>query len=694
MAAQIHKLLEKVRIPADLISGLDPDLSKSRKLYPVFRDKEELPSATSISEALKQHLEQSAYLIVLCSPEAASSHWVNEEVKYFQRLGRGDRILCLVVRRDQVVPGAALDALFPVALRAENGDLPLAADLTQPDTTVSKEVARLAAGILGVSFDLLYRRERRRRRRVAAVLAASAIAISLPLGVGWFYSQRLAAMNEFQSLVNSSLYLAEQSQAAVERLDYEGAVAIALEGMPDNTRGQERPLVPKLQAALSRSFWKLPDLKTIGDGSTGLAAVLTDSGVVSLNLKNAEEWAVYTDGVESELSLPQDITTADIAGDGNFIAAGTQGGELHILSRMGESSNVVSAHSDTVMQVRISNLADRIATLGGDGYVRVWAQDGSELMSQLFDGGALSISFSRDGELLVVGSWQQVSIWKIGSKQPIFTERFEMQSVTAATISPDNRLIAINVDGEVKIIEFGIRYERGRFDAPGEFLNFLDFNSAGDMLLGHQVEGVTHVWDLESYASIGEFLDGNFDEASARFSSSGETVVLSDGPRLWKPGAGPRAMPGPPSGWANASSRAIHNGNIARYDSRSQSTELITRSGKKVSLKMESDGPLTLDVSSDEEIIATADSVKTQFWDAEGNELLTVPRPASYIKFSDDQKLLLAQSDNVFWAHDRPILGQELVTAARQKLSRCLDEAERAALKLAPASDVEPNYCK
>ena len=67
------------------------------KLFPVFRDREELSSSSDLNEQIKAALAQSADLIVICSPNSANSHWVNEEILAFKRMGREDRVLALIV---------------------------------------------------------------------------------------------------------------------------------------------------------------------------------------------------------------------------------------------------------------------------------------------------------------------------------------------------------------------------------------------------------------------------------------------------------------------------------------------------------------------------------------------------------------------------------------------------------------------
>ncbi len=71
----------------------------------------------------------SACQIVICSPQAAKSKWVNEEILAFKRLGREDRIFCLIVGGEPNatdMPGREDEECFPPALRfrlGQDGDL-------------------------------------------------------------------------------------------------------------------------------------------------------------------------------------------------------------------------------------------------------------------------------------------------------------------------------------------------------------------------------------------------------------------------------------------------------------------------------------------------------------------------------------------------------------------------------------------
>jgi hypothetical protein len=94
------------------------------RLAPVFRDREELATATNLGETLTRALAVSAALVVICSPAAARSRWVNEEILTFKRLGREDRIFCLIVAGEpgaSVRPGTPEEECFPNALIYRTG---------------------------------------------------------------------------------------------------------------------------------------------------------------------------------------------------------------------------------------------------------------------------------------------------------------------------------------------------------------------------------------------------------------------------------------------------------------------------------------------------------------------------------------------------------------------------------------------
>ena len=130
-AAWLHRALETYRVPKRLIGNKGQFGTVPGKLSPVFRDRDELSSATDLSEKITNALAESETLVVICSPASAQSRWVNEEIRQFRALGRSDRVLCVIVDGD-AQSGDPDHACFPPALLENEDGLkhePLAADI-------------------------------------------------------------------------------------------------------------------------------------------------------------------------------------------------------------------------------------------------------------------------------------------------------------------------------------------------------------------------------------------------------------------------------------------------------------------------------------------------------------------------------------------------------------------------------------
>ncbi len=194
-ARWLHRSLEGYRVPKRLVGRETGMGNVPPKLAPVFRDREELASATDLGNKLTEALESSAVQIVICSMASAKSHWVNEEIKAFKRLGRSDRIFSLIVDGEPYSSGKeGIEHFecFPPALcfkLGEDGELsdepaePIAADARQGKDGKANARVKLLAGILGLGFDDLRQRELQRRNRRLALITGSAV-VGMVVAIG------------------------------------------------------------------------------------------------------------------------------------------------------------------------------------------------------------------------------------------------------------------------------------------------------------------------------------------------------------------------------------------------------------------------------------------------------------------------------------------------------------------------------
>ena len=84
-AERLHRAVETFAIDKDMVGRKTSVGPVPKTLRPVFRDREDFSGGHTLTEATVAALDASAALIVLCSPAAAASHYVNEEVRLFMR---------------------------------------------------------------------------------------------------------------------------------------------------------------------------------------------------------------------------------------------------------------------------------------------------------------------------------------------------------------------------------------------------------------------------------------------------------------------------------------------------------------------------------------------------------------------------------------------------------------------------------
>jgi hypothetical protein len=260
----LHKALETYNIPKAIRGKPNRDGKVPDKLFPIFRDREELPTATDLGAVISNAIEGSAYLIVICSPRSAKSMWVNQEIINFKRLGRENRVLAIIVDGEPNgidKPGMEDIECFPEALKyvvGEDGELssertePIAADAREGKDGKKNALVKLLAGLLGVNYDDLKQREKKRQQQ-RKILTTVAATVALAIGYGyWQYAKSI----EEQRLITESHSLAVQSQEALKEGDSKKAIELAIAGLPDDLQDPNRPWVEDAENALSQAMYQ------------------------------------------------------------------------------------------------------------------------------------------------------------------------------------------------------------------------------------------------------------------------------------------------------------------------------------------------------------------------------------------------------------------------------------------------------
>lgn len=166
-ARWLQASLERYRVPKRLVGKEGALGPVPERLRPVFRDREDLSSASDLTTELQTVLQHSDSLIVICSPASAASRWVNEEIRHYRKSGSEERIFALVVDGDPASKPGQGGCFPPALLESDDGAKrePLAADVRRYADGKHLSKLKILAGILGVRLDELRQRDAQRRMR-------------------------------------------------------------------------------------------------------------------------------------------------------------------------------------------------------------------------------------------------------------------------------------------------------------------------------------------------------------------------------------------------------------------------------------------------------------------------------------------------------------------------------------------------
>lgn len=280
VAENLHKQLESFHLPLN-VSRKKAKGTKTR-IKRIFRDKDELPIASDLATPIMSALQNSEFLIVICSPRAPQSQWVEREIDTFISMHGRANILAVLIE------GEPADS-FPPALLTDEKEVtladgtttvvkvpvePLAADVRGKDKrevlkNIKAETLRLAAPMFHCGYDDLKQRHRERKiKRTLRILAAISIFFVLFGSFSTFQALRIQKQSEqieLQSeeiktqyhdiLVASLNQEADNSLRLLEDGDRINSIQTALNALPKDSSDATTPYIPHAEYALSQALY-------------------------------------------------------------------------------------------------------------------------------------------------------------------------------------------------------------------------------------------------------------------------------------------------------------------------------------------------------------------------------------------------------------------------------------------------------
>ncbi len=204
IAKWLHSYLERYRLPKNLVGKQTSAGEVPARLTPIFRDQDELPASGNLGRELHEALADSLFLVVICSPTAARSKWVNEEIRQFKILHGNDKVLALIVDGE---PNSTLpeQECFAPALKYDvdsKGEIttqpcePIAADIRKNADGKRLASLKLISGLTGLKLDDLVQRDAARRVRTLILIStASFLAALFAVGLAVYANDRRIEAN-------------------------------------------------------------------------------------------------------------------------------------------------------------------------------------------------------------------------------------------------------------------------------------------------------------------------------------------------------------------------------------------------------------------------------------------------------------------------------------------------------------------
>lgn len=462
----------------------------------VFRDATDLTASPDLWGKVTDAMERARYLIVVLSPHAVASKWVDREVAHWLQHCGPDQLLFVVIdghltwdeyagRFDPDRSDVALPVLTqPGALTTE----PFYVDVTEdapwdPRAPMFREkVTDLAAPIHGkpkyelASEDLREQHRFRRLRRTAitglvllTVLALAAATIAIV--------QRQEAESQRNEAVR------QRNQAIALRLASDAESMLAGARARDDVRAIQQTLAAQKISP-----------------TAGTGAVLR-----TLNALSSTEKIIRTG---SPWDIPSDITPESLV-------------------RSAETAQVVFS-----MAVRPDG--HRIAT--GGIQLRVWDADTGKQVDLPFrtDRFALSMAYSPDGHRIVsINADSNIQLWDADIGTPIGDPLTgHTGDVKSVAFSPDgHRIASAGTDKTIRIWDADTRVPLVTLTGHEGAVRSVAFSSDGRRLVSGGNDATVRMWDVEQGQPIGEPMRRHTtDVVSVAFSPNGRRVVSGSAP--------------------------------------------------------------------------------------------------------------------------------------------------------------------
>ena len=432
----------------------------------IFRDKTSLSVNPALWSSICKTLDASEYFILLASPEAAESLWVQQEVDYWLDKESSDKLLIVLTDGDLQWSSQKGDFdwdrsnALPKNLAGVFAEEPLYLDLRwakkSEDLSLNhpqfrEAVSELSATLRGQSKDDLIGADVRFHRRAMRLAwsAASALFILLLFASAaafFAYQQKEVAEDQRNNAIEQRDRAERQRRvaqarqlAAQSQLVYNQSVGLLERSVLLAIESNKRVFSPESAQVLSQTVGLLP-----------------------------EQVARFFHN--------HNVNSASFSPDGKLLATGSDDWTVGIWHIVKKKLLARLIHIDRVMNVVFSRDGKYIAATGFNGTGQIW--------------GANNVDSSTNRDY----SWQPIGILEHGSvpTEISFTRDNDYVVICNSPVSGNSAVRIFAVDKGRKVAE--LRHKRGVRD--------IDLNSSGTQIASAGNDARIYIWDAKTRRRI------------------------------------------------------------------------------------------------------------------------------------------------------------------------------------------------
>ena len=475
-AKWLQKKLEHYKLPTE-IRKQNPNMEFSKNPRHVFKDTTDL-SGGVLAKAIKEGLDSSKFLIVICSPRAAKSEWVCKEVQDFIDSGREEYIIPFIIDGEAYAKNPENEC-FPEALKSLVGErelLGININENGRDFAAVKVVARMFELRIDTLWNRFQREKRKKRREKMVILSLIIFILALAASILSLKNMELKKAKS-SLIINKVRLLSEKAVNLVEDGDVCSAQKICLYTY-DLLKDNDIPCIPELERALRISQdsilqdnTSIAILREHDDGLRSLSLTQSGDKLFSGGGHQAKLWTTHDNKCILTLLHPRNIWTCDISPDGSLLAT-----------------------------------ADNI------NCVRLWKDDGKSVKE--FKDLGMHIKFTKDSKFIIANNRSAVSIINTKTlkiqEQEYVVELCNPGYIEKVAISDDNKMLAVayrlkKASGmDIAISIFDISKQKIISTCVGHRLDVQDmeFTKDGKYLISCSYDGSMRKWNVTDGCEI------------------------------------------------------------------------------------------------------------------------------------------------------------------------------------------------